>query len=128
MIKIATDWPGWRVISHTDNSADVLARAAAGATDPASRWRALELLRDADGTLSTVRQPDGHFQWKLSTRHGQLIAESPPLYRDVAACRRGFADARRAAAKALDPDPSDDRSRCSVSERMSAFHREVTRL
>jgi hypothetical protein len=108
MITIATDRPGWRIINRTDNSADVLAQAATGAVDPASRWHALELLRDADGELSTVRQPDGHFQWKLTTRDDQLIAESPPVYRDTAACRRGFADARRAAAKALDLALADD--------------------
>jgi hypothetical protein len=108
MITIATDRPGWRIINRTDNSADVLARAETGATDPASRWHTLQLLRDADGVLSTVRQPDGHFQWKLSTPDGRLIAESPPLYRDAAACRRGFADACRAAAKALDLALADD--------------------
>jgi uncharacterized protein YegP (UPF0339 family) len=102
MITIVTDRPGWRIINRTDNTADVLARAATGATDPASRWHTLELLRDADGVLSTVRQPDGHFQWRLSTPDGRLIAESPAVYRDAAACRRGFSDARRAAAKALD--------------------------
>ena len=101
MITIATDRPGWRIINRTENSADVLARAAPGSIDPPSRWRALEMLRDADGALSTVRQPDGHFQWTLSTPDGTMIAESPPVYRDAATCRRGFANARRAAAKAL---------------------------
>jgi hypothetical protein len=85
MITIATDHPGWRIINRTDNSADVLARAAPGTTEPPSRWYTLELLRDADGTLSTVRQPDGHFQWQLSTPDGRLIAESPAVYRDEAA-------------------------------------------
>jgi hypothetical protein len=101
MITIAADHPGWRIINRTENSADVLARSVPESTDATSRWHALEMLRDADGALTTVRQPDGHFQWRLSTPDGGLIAESPPVYRDAAACRRGFADARRAAAKAL---------------------------
>ena len=91
---------GWRMINRTDHNADVLARAD-GSTDPLSRRRALERLRDADGVMTTVRQPDGHFSWRLSTPDGTLIAESPAIYRDASTCRRGFSDARRAAVTAL---------------------------
>jgi hypothetical protein len=110
MITIVTDQdaahPGWRMINRTGRGADVLARDVTGSADPQSRWRALKLLRDADGTVSTVRQPDGHFQWRLSGPDGTPIAESPAVYRDAATCRRGFANARRAAATALRNDPA----------------------
>ena len=88
------------MINRTDHNADVLARAD-GSTDPESHQRALQRLRDAEGVMTTVRHPDGHFSWRLSTPGGTLIAESPAIYRDASTCRRGFRDARRAAATAL---------------------------
>jgi hypothetical protein len=92
--------PGWRLVSRTGLGADVLARATAGAA-PAAWQRAVERLRDGDGTLSVVRTADGHYKWVLAGQSGTVIAESPPVYRDADASRRAFADAQRAARTAL---------------------------
>jgi hypothetical protein len=92
--------PGWRLVSRTRLGADVLARVATG-TDRAAWQRAVERLRDGDGTLSVVRTADGHYKWVLTGQCGTLIADSPPAYRDAVVCRRAFADAQRAARTAL---------------------------
>jgi hypothetical protein len=92
--------PGWRLVSRTGLGADVLARATTGA-QPAAWQRAVERLRDGDGTLSVVRTADRHYKWVLTGRSGTLIAESPPVYRDADVCRRAFADAQHAARTAL---------------------------
>lgn len=75
-------------------------KVVAGA--PPTAWqRAVERLRDGDGTLSVVRTADGHYKWVLTGRSGTLIAESPPVYRDADVCRRAFAEAQHAARAAL---------------------------
>jgi hypothetical protein len=93
--------PGWRLVSRTRLGADVLARAATTGAEPATWHQAVERLRDGDGILSVVRTTDGHFKWVLSGPADARIAESPPTFRDAGACRRAFADARRAARAAL---------------------------
>jgi hypothetical protein len=92
--------PGWRLVSRTRLGADVLARATTGA-EPAVWQRAVERLRDGDGTLSVVRTADGHYKWVLAGQNGTVIAESPPVHRDAGVCRRAFADAQRAARTSL---------------------------
>lgn len=91
---------GWRLVSRTRVGADVLARATTG-PEPVAWQQAVERLRDGDGTLSVVHTADGHYKWLLTGPRGALIAESPPVYRDAAVCRRAFADAQRAAGTAL---------------------------
>lgn len=92
--------PGWRLVSRTRVGADVLARATTG-TEPAAWHRAVERLRDGDGTLSVVCVADGHYKWVFADECGTLIAESPPIHRDADVCRRAFTDAQRAARSAL---------------------------
>jgi hypothetical protein len=90
---------GWRLVSRRGQGADVLARAE-GTPDHPSGRRALERLRDGDGTLQVVRTADTHFQWLLTAADG-VVAQSPPIYRDPAVCRAAFDDAQRAARTAL---------------------------
>jgi hypothetical protein len=94
------DRGGWRLVSRTPSSADVLARAG-GAFDSQSCRQSLERLRDGNGALAVLRTSDGHFTWQLNSLTGTAIAVSPPVYRDAAACRAGFTDAQRAARVAL---------------------------
>lgn len=90
----STDARRWRLVSRTGSGADVLAQAAAR---DGSGWRAIRRLRDGDGVLDVVATDDGHFRWTLTSQEGGVIAQSPPVYRDPAACRTAFDDARRAA-------------------------------
>jgi uncharacterized protein YegP (UPF0339 family) len=87
----------WRLISRT-GAGDVLATAPIGHAARAAGWQqAVERLRDDDGNLRVTPVPDGHYQWVLTDLAGEVIAQSPPAYRDGDSCRQAFALARRAA-------------------------------
>lgn len=88
----------WRLICRTDRGADVVATAPLGCAAPAPGWRrAVERLRDGDGTLLVTPESDGHYRWALAGPDGEVIAQSPPAYRDGDSCREAFGFARRAA-------------------------------
>jgi uncharacterized protein YegP (UPF0339 family) len=88
----------WRLIGRVGAGTDVLATAPLGGTGRAAGWlRAIERLRDGDGCLRVTPESDGHYRWVLTESTGELIAQSPPVYRDGDSCRRAFGFARRAA-------------------------------
>jgi hypothetical protein len=95
----------WSLICSTGQGADVMAHAGSGVADRrrADWHRAIERLRDGDGTLDVRSTGDGHFQWTLVGDDGVVVAESPPVHRDPESCRRAFTAARRAARTAVGP-------------------------
>ena len=92
----------WSLVRRTGLGADVLAHSTAGAAGARRRcWqRAVVRLRDGDGTVCVRATADGHFRW-IFTAPGNVVIESPPVYRDPETCRSAFADAQRAAGTAL---------------------------
>jgi hypothetical protein len=90
---------GWRLISRTEDGADLMARAESVASDEAAAWDQLTLLAHA-GSARLVHHGDGHWQWMLLTRD-VAVAASPAIYRDRLSCQEAFGDAQRAAAAVL---------------------------
>jgi uncharacterized protein YegP (UPF0339 family) len=91
----------WRLISRTSEGADVLATAPLGAARAPGWQQAVERLRDGQGELRVAAASDGHYRWVLTDRGGEVIAQSPPAYRDADSCRQAFGLARRAARTVL---------------------------
>jgi uncharacterized protein YegP (UPF0339 family) len=88
----------WRLISRTTGGADVLATAPLRRAAGGPGWQqVVERLRDGDGTLVVRLESDGHYRWVLADANGEVIAQSPAVYRDGDSCRRAFSFARRAA-------------------------------
>ena len=93
----------WRLISRTTIGADVIATAPIGTPASAGEaWRlAVERLRDGDGKLQVLPVAGGHLEWALTGPAGEIIAQSPAVYRDVETCHQAYATAQRAARTVL---------------------------
>jgi uncharacterized protein YegP (UPF0339 family) len=86
----------WRLVRRTAHGADLLARGARSYADERACYRAAALLCDAAAeAMLVVQQPDGHWRWRVVDRDGELLAESPAVFRDAASCGRALAELRR---------------------------------
>jgi hypothetical protein len=50
----------------------------------------------SDDAVRLLCQPDGHWRWAVVTgAHGEPVAESPAVFRDVVSCHQALNDVRR---------------------------------
>jgi len=111
MDRTAEGW-SWRLVSRTVCAADLIARSGEARTDRAEALHELALLGDGP-VPRLVGSRDGHWQWLVPAPDGTVAALSPAVYRDPAACREAFTDARRAAVTVLRRDRRREGARSS---------------